>query len=168
MTTTTTTSAAPQPAARVIHVAHSPDSDDAFMFYALATGRIDTQGITYVHELQDIETLNRRALRGELEVRWPCLISRLRLPDRPVCAVVPWRVDGRSLRAAADYPLHRSASNHSQASVSLSPAWADQRRTLHSRLRLPDFVPVSTPFDAIESVVAAGDVDAGLIISRGA
>jgi len=49
---------------RVIRVAHSPDSDDAFMFYALAAGKIDTDGITYQHELQDIETLNRRALRG--------------------------------------------------------------------------------------------------------
>ncbi|MGE5732794.1 MAG: MqnA/MqnD/SBP family protein, partial [Gemmatimonas sp.] len=51
-----------------IHVAHSPDSDDAFMFYALASGKIDTEGLTYVHELQDIETLNQRAMRGELEV----------------------------------------------------------------------------------------------------
>src|SRR6478672_5237104 len=51
-----------------IHVAHSPDSDDAFMFYALASGKIDTEGLTYIHELQDIETLNHRAMRGELEV----------------------------------------------------------------------------------------------------
>ena len=51
-----------------IHVAHSPDSDDAFMFYALAAGKIDTEGLTYVHELQDIESLNQRAMRGELEV----------------------------------------------------------------------------------------------------
>src|SRR5258707_14700977 len=51
-----------------IHVAHSPDSDDAFMFYALAAGKIDTEGLTYVHELQDIETLNQCAMRGELEV----------------------------------------------------------------------------------------------------
>ncbi|MEO5568409.1 MAG: MqnA/MqnD/SBP family protein, partial [Gemmatimonadaceae bacterium] len=52
----------------IIHVAHSPDSDDAFMFYALAAGKIDTEGLTYIHELQDIETLNQRALKGELEV----------------------------------------------------------------------------------------------------
>ena len=45
---------------RTIHVAHSPDSDDAFMFYALAAGKIDTDGIEYVHQLQDIETLNLR------------------------------------------------------------------------------------------------------------
>src|SRR5919199_66864 len=47
---------------RTIRVAHSPDSDDAFMFYALAEGKVDTDGLRYVHELQDIETLNQRAL----------------------------------------------------------------------------------------------------------
>ena len=54
--------------ARTIHVAHSPDSDDAFMFYALADHLIDTGDLEFVHELQDIETLNRRAMNGELEV----------------------------------------------------------------------------------------------------
>ena len=53
---------------RIIRIAHSPDSDDAFMFYALAAGKLDTGDIRYVHELADIETLNRRALSGELEV----------------------------------------------------------------------------------------------------
>ena len=53
---------------RTIHVAHSPDSDDAFMFYALAEGKIDTGDLRYVHELSDIESLNRRALKAELEV----------------------------------------------------------------------------------------------------
>src|ERR1700733_14229563 len=53
---------------RQITVGHSPDPDDAFMFYALAHDKIDTGDLTFRHELQDIETLNRRALRGELEV----------------------------------------------------------------------------------------------------
>src|SRR6476646_3766591 len=53
---------------RLITVGHSPDPDDAFMFYALAHDKIDTGDLTFRHELQDIETLNRRALRGELEV----------------------------------------------------------------------------------------------------
>src|SRR6266446_1276208 len=51
-----------------INVGHSPDPDDAFMFYALAHNKIDTGRFRFRHELQDIETLNRRALRGELEV----------------------------------------------------------------------------------------------------
>src|SRR3981081_4485650 len=53
---------------RLIIVGHSPDPDDAFMFYALAHEKIDTGNLQFRHELQDIETLNRRALRGELEV----------------------------------------------------------------------------------------------------
>src|SRR5947208_1763755 len=53
---------------RTIHVGHSPDPDDAFMFHALANNKIDTGNLEFRHELQDIETLNRRALRGELEV----------------------------------------------------------------------------------------------------
>ena len=57
-----------------IRIAHSPDSDDAFMFYALAKGLVDTEGVTFVHELQDIQSLNERALRGELDVT--AVISR--------------------------------------------------------------------------------------------
>src|SRR4051794_24769561 len=53
---------------RIINVGHSPDPDDAFMFYALAHDKIDTGDLAFRHELQDIETLNRRAMRGELEV----------------------------------------------------------------------------------------------------
>src|SRR5438046_6989491 len=53
---------------RIITVGHSPDPDDAFMFYALAHDKIDTGDLTFRHELQDIETLNRRALKGELDV----------------------------------------------------------------------------------------------------
>src|SRR5438874_8909702 len=67
---------------RTIHVAHSPDSDDAFMFYALAEGKVDTGDIRYVHELQDIESLNQRALRGELEVTAVSIHAYAYLSDR--------------------------------------------------------------------------------------
>src|SRR5258708_17456761 len=53
---------------RLIHVGHSPDPDAAFMFDALAHNKLDTGDLEFRHELQDIETLNRRAMRGELEV----------------------------------------------------------------------------------------------------
>jgi len=66
----------------VIHLAHSPDADDAFMFWALAAGRIDTGERRYVHELSDIETLNRRALKGELEVTAVSLHAYAYLADR--------------------------------------------------------------------------------------
>jgi len=76
----------------VIRVAHSPDADDAFMFWAMAAGKIDTQGRRYAHELGDIESLNRRALAGELEVR------RSRSMPTPT---------SRSLRAARAWGKHR-------------------------------------------------------------
>src|SRR4051812_1865557 len=53
---------------RTIRIAHSPDSDDAFMFYALSQEKLDTGNLRFEHELSDIESLNRRALTGELEV----------------------------------------------------------------------------------------------------
>src|SRR6478735_233308 len=53
---------------QLIRVGHSPDPDDAFMFHALANDKIATGNLRFTHELQDIETLNRRALKGELEV----------------------------------------------------------------------------------------------------
>src|SRR5207244_11988701 len=68
--------------ARTIHLAHSPDADDAFMFWALAAGRIDTGDRRYVHELGDIESLNRRALAGELEVTAISLHAYAYLADR--------------------------------------------------------------------------------------
>ena len=72
------TAAAP----RTIRVAHSPDADDAFMFWALAAGKIDTGDRRYVHELADIETLNRRASAGELEVTAVSIHAYAYLADR--------------------------------------------------------------------------------------
>src|SRR2546426_12793600 len=69
-------------AQRTIHVAHSPDADDAFMFWPLASGKIDTGSRRYVHELSDIETLNRPALRGELEVSAGSLHAYAYLAER--------------------------------------------------------------------------------------
>ena len=66
----------------MIRVAHSPDADDAFMFWAMAEGKIDTGDRRYVHELADIETLNRRALAGELEVTAVSLHAYAHLADR--------------------------------------------------------------------------------------
>ena len=54
--------------AREICIGHSPDPDDAFMFYALTQGKLDTGGLTFKHVISDIETLNHKAVEGELEV----------------------------------------------------------------------------------------------------
>ena len=69
-------------AQRLITVGHSPDPDDAFMFYALAHDKIDTGQLAFRHELMDIETLNRRALRGELDVSAVSIHAYAYLLDR--------------------------------------------------------------------------------------
>src|SRR5918995_1986245 len=67
---------------QLIRVGHSPDPDDAFMFHALANDKIPTGNLRFTHELQDIETLNRRALRGELEVTAVSIHAYSYLADR--------------------------------------------------------------------------------------
>src|SRR5699024_10812462 len=67
---------------RTIRVGHSPDSDDAFMFYALAHDKLETGDLRFVPQLEDIETLNRRALNGELEVSAVSIHAYAHLADR--------------------------------------------------------------------------------------
>jgi len=147
-----------------IHVAHSPDSDDAFMFYALAAGKIDTEGLTYIHELQDIESLNQRALRGELEVTAVSIHAYAYLSDR--YALLPHGAsmgDRYGPRLVARDPASRSEVKGKRIAIPgpLTSAY------LALQLYEPDFVPVFTPFDAIEDAVVNGDVDMGLLIHEG-
>jgi len=147
-----------------IHLAHSPDSDDAFMFYALASGKIDTQGIDYVHELQDIETLNQRALRGELEVTavsihayayisdtYALLSHGASMGDRYGPSLV-----ARSPMTRADVRGHRIAVPGPLTSAYLA-----------LRLYEPEFEAVFMPFNEIDGAVLRGDVAAGLLIHEG-
>jgi 1,4-dihydroxy-6-naphthoate synthase len=152
---------------RTIRVAHSPDSDDAFMFYALAEGKIDTGDLRYVHELSDIESLNQRARRAELEVTAVSIHAYAYI----------WR----------DYALLGSGSSmgdgYGPRLVSTLPRPDDPRTALRGRriavpgllttaylaLKLfqPDFSEVVMPFDRIEDAVHAGEVDVGLLIHEG-
>ena len=77
-----TSGAAPMSETAMIRVGHSPDSDDAFMFYALTHDKLDTGGLRFVHQLEDIETLNQRALKGELEVSAVSIHAFAYLADR--------------------------------------------------------------------------------------
>jgi 5,8-dihydroxy-2-naphthoate synthase len=147
-----------------IHVAHSPDSDDAFMFYALAAGKIDTEGLTYVHELQDIETLNQRALRGELEVTAVSIHAYAYLTDR--YALLPHGAsmgDRYGPRLVARQPMSRADVRGKRIAIPgmMTSAY------LATRLYENDFVPVPTPFDQVEDAVERGDVDVGVIIHEG-
>ncbi|MBV6519957.1 MAG: 1,4-dihydroxy-6-naphtoate synthase [Gemmatimonadaceae bacterium] len=147
-----------------ITVCHSPDSDDAFMFYALATGKVDTEGIAYTHELRDIETLNQRALRGELEVTAVSIHAYAYLSDR--YALLPHGAsmgDRYGPRLVASKPLRRSDVAGKRIAVPglLTSAY------LALRLYEPNFEAVAVPFDQIEDHVLAGEVDLGLLIHEG-
>jgi 1,4-dihydroxy-6-naphthoate synthase len=150
---------------RLITVGHSPDPDDAFMFYALAHDKIDTGDLQFRHELQDIETLNRRALRGELDVTAISIHAYASLLDK--YALLP---SGCSM-----------GDRYGPMVVASRPLTVEQLRTtkiaipgtmttafLALRLLLPEsFSHEVMPFDQIIPAVASGRFEAGLIIHEG-
>ena len=149
---------------QVIHLAHSPDSDDAFMFYGLAQGKVDTEGLRYIHELQDIETLNQRARRAELEVTAVSIHAYAYLTDR--YALLPHGAsigDRYGPRLVAREPLSRADVRGRRIAIPgpLTTAY------LALRLYEPDFIAVPTPFDQIAAAVLAGDAELGLLIHEG-
>lgn len=151
----------------VIYLAHSPDSDDAFMFYAIAEGRIRTGDRTYVHELADIETLNQRALKGELDVTAVSFHAYAHLADRylllPHGASMGDRYGPRlvSREPVPEDPRQAARGRRIAVPGMLTTA------LLALRLYQPDFDPVLTPFDRIEDAVLTGSVDLGLLIHEG-
>ncbi len=150
-----------------IHLAHSPDSDDAFMFYALAAGKIPTGDREYVHQLQDIETLNQRALKSELDVTAVSIHAYAYLTN--AYALLP---HGSSM-----------GDRYGPCLVAARPIEGDPREAVRGKrvaipgtlttaalaLRLfqPEFEAVVTPFDQIEDAVRDGSVDAGMLIHEG-
>jgi len=157
------TAAAP----RVIHVAHSPDADDAFMFWAMAGGKIDTGDRRYVHELGDIESLNRRALAGELEVTAVSLHAYAYLVDRYALLAHGASIGDRyGPRIVARDPAPADARAALAGSLVAVPG---ELTTAFLTLRLyqPAARHVVVPFDQIEGFVAAGKADAGLLIHEG-
>jgi 1,4-dihydroxy-6-naphthoate synthase len=150
-----------------IRVAHSPDSDDAFMFYALAEGKIDTGDRRYVHELADIESLNQRALAGELEVSAVSIHAYAYLADRyALLASGSSMGDGYGPRLVGlvDPPADpRAAIRGRRIAV------PGLRTTAYLALRLyqPDFEAVVVPFDLIGDAVHSGRTELGLLIHEG-
>lgn len=151
----------------VIHVAHSPDADDAFMFWALAAGKIDTGDRRYVYELSDIESLNRRAFAGDLEVTavslhaYPFLAERYALLDHGASIGDRYgpRLVGR-LPPPAD-PRAALAGRTVAVPGELTTAF------LALRLYQPAVRHVVMPFDRIEEAIIAGEADLGLLIHEG-
>jgi len=150
----------------LIRCGHSPDPDDAFMFYALARERINTGPYRFVHEMADIETLNRRAERGELELSaislhaYPFVRERYALLNCG-CSMG----DGYGPMVVARHPMSTSDL------AGLSIAVPGERTTAFLALTLclgpGRFTHRVMPFDRILEAVGRGEVDAGLIIHEG-
>jgi 1,4-dihydroxy-6-naphthoate synthase len=155
---------------RTIHLAHSPDADDAFMFWAMAEGRIDTGERRYVHELADIETLNQRARTGELEVTAVSIHAYAYLADRYALLAHGASIgDGYGPRVVArtPAPLSRSESRAALAGRTVAIPGTLTTAWLALQLYQPQVRPVVVPFDQIEDYVAAGRADAGVLIHEG-
>ncbi len=147
-----------------ISVAHSPDSDDAFMFYGLATNKLDTGDISFTHVLKDIQTLNEEAMRGTYDVTAISFHAYAYIADK--YALLP---HGASI-----------GDKYGPVLVSREPAKAEDLSelkvaipgTLTSaflalRIFNPDFEYEVTPFDKIIEAVESGRCDAGLLIHEG-
>ena len=147
-----------------IHVAHSPDSDDAFMFYALATRKIDTSDLNYIHLLSDIETLNHRAMEGAYEVSAISFHAYAYLADKYAllsCGASMGKNYGPVVVSGKPFRPKSLANKTVAIPGTLTTAF------LALRLFEPDVKYHVVPFDKILDVVLKGKFDAGLLIHEG-
>lgn len=147
-----------------ISIAHSPDSDDAFMFYAMTQGRLDTSGLEIEHVLQDIETLNQEAFEGVHEISAISLHAYAYLHDR--YALMPSGAsfgDGYGPVVVSKEPLERSDLSGKPVAI------PGELTTAHLALKLwnRDVKTTVVPFDEILEVVQSGDAIAGVVIHEG-
>jgi 1,4-dihydroxy-6-naphthoate synthase len=162
-------------ARQLIRVGHSPDPDDAFMFYALAKDKIDCGRFRFEHELVDIETLNRRAFAGELELTALSLHAYAHLADKYVlcpCGASMGDNYGPMVVAREERSVESLRGCTIAVPGTLTTAFLTLRMCLGGESSQSDFRHVVVPFDQILDVVAAGHVgnekiDAGLIIHEG-
>ncbi len=152
-------------AGRTLRVGHSPDSDDAFMFYALTHDKLDAGGLRFVHQLEDIETLNRRALQGELEISAVSIHAFAHLTDRyALLASGSSMGDQYGPTVITREPM--SLEDLRGKTIAVPGLLTTAYLTL--QLCLGKDVPVTVmPFDQILPAVAEGRVEAGLIIHEG-
>ena len=175
------------PDPNVFTLGHSPDPDDAFMFYAIAENKIDLRGYRFEHRLEDIQTLNERALRGELHISAISIHAYAYVADK--YALLPCGAsmgDGYGPIVVRKCPTSNSESFREQGIRHPTPnkdvadvrewlrglcdrcSWNDDQRVP----RVADFISEtsnmsSCPFDQIFDAVKDGRADAGLIIHEG-
>ncbi|MBK9170056.1 MAG: ABC transporter substrate-binding protein [Bryobacterales bacterium] len=146
---------------REIVSAHSPDSDDAFMFYGLATRKVRSATITFRHVLEDIETLNRKAMEGAYELTAISYHAYPHVADKYVLMASGSSVgDGYGPMVVATRPMELADLKGKKIAIpgTLTTAY------LAFKLIEPDFTPVAVPFDKVLDAVRERSADAGLII----
>jgi 1,4-dihydroxy-6-naphthoate synthase len=165
------------PSEQVFTLGHSPDPDDAFMFYAMAENKIDLRGYRFEHRLEDIQTLNERALRGELHISAISIHAFAYVSDR--YALLPCGAsmgDGYGpmiIRKRPTSNVQRPTSNSDEESrallreLTIAVPGLMTSAYLALQLYLGEFKHVVVPFDQIFDAVKNGKADAGLIIHEG-
>ena len=149
---------------KTITVAHSPDSDDAFMFYGLATNKLETEGIKFEHTLKDIQSLNEDAKNGVYDVTAISFHAYAYVADK--YALLP---HGASIGDKYG-PIVVSKEPRSADEIgAMKIAVPGELTSAYLALRLfnKDFTHVVVPFDVIIEAVQKGDADAGLLIHEG-
>jgi 1,4-dihydroxy-6-naphthoate synthase len=148
----------------VIRVAHSPDSDDAFMFYALAQDKVDTEGLTFTHQLTDIETLNQEAMRGTYELTAISYHAYATVHDKYALLTVGSSVGDKY----GPVVIAKEAFTKKQLKNKVV-AVPGKMTTAYLALKIwePDIETVVVPFDQIMDRVLSGEFEAGLIIHEG-
>src|SRR5580692_4998369 len=146
-----------------IHIAHSPDSDDAFMFYGLASGKVPSNGFELEHVLSDIETLNNAALEGRYEITAVSFHAYAHLTDRYI--LLP---HGASMGDRYG-PVVVAKKDGPTSLVGVRVAVPGELTTALLALRLYDRTVqyVVMPFDEIQEAVHSGEIAAGLLIHEG-
>ena len=147
-----------------LKLAHSPDSDDAFMFYALATRKIRTGNLKFSHVVEDIETLNQKATESEYEISAISFHAYAYLADRYI--LLPSGAsfgDQYGPIVVARGPLGAKGLRGRKVAV------PGKMTTAHLTLRLyePDVETVTVPFDKVFECIAKGEADAGVVIHEG-
>src|ERR1700748_1038386 len=156
---------------------HSPDPDDAFMFYAMATNKIDLRGYRFEHRLEDIQTLNERAQRGELHISAISIHAYAYVADK--YALLPCGASmgdgyGRIVirkhetpDVQSPTPNHEGDARESLRSGTIAIPGKMTSAFLALQLFLGEFKFIVLPFDQIFDAVQSGQADAGLIIHEG-
>jgi 1,4-dihydroxy-6-naphthoate synthase len=163
-------------APEVFTLGHSPDPDDAFMFYAIAKNKIDLRGYRFEHRLEDIQTLNERAMRGELHISAVSIHAYAYVADK--YALLPCGAsmgDGYGpliVRKRSTPNVQRPTLNSEDRGAELRNCTIAVPGTMTSaflalRLYLGHFKHIVVPFDRIFDAVSKGAADAGLIIHEG-